>query len=204
MQLRVKKGSTRRKPLEATAGCRHNAVTFTAMRRRNMLEIINHTPRWVFGLFIALVLLGMQQTRTRTVTMTRMTLLPLAMLALSFWGVWNAFDGSAVGVACWLGAMLGAALFAQRFDFSSNVRFLPDTRSFIMPGSWLPLVLMMAIFFTKYAVGASLAQHGELRGLASFVAMASLAYGFWSGIFIGRMAQILARHGRPSIQKQPA
>ena len=168
-----------------------------------MLEIIGHIPSWVFALFLGLVVLGVQQTRARTVTLARMTILPLAMLALSFWGVWNTFAGSALGVACWLGAMLAAALLAQRFDFSRDVRFLPDTRSFIMPGSWLPMALMMAIFFTKFAVGISLAQHGELRNLAPFVAMASLAYGFWSGIFIGRMTQILARHGRAALQKLP-
>jgi len=166
-----------------------------------MFEIINHTPRWVFALFLGLVFLGLQQTRARTVTLARMTILPLAMLALSFWSAWSTFDGSALGVACWLGAVLGAALLAQHIDFSRDVRFLPDTQSFIMPGSWLPLVLMMAIFFTRYAVGASLAQHGELRSLASFIAMACMAYGIWSGVFFGRMAQILARHGRPALQK---
>jgi hypothetical protein len=161
-----------------------------------MQEILAHTPRWVFVLLIILVGVGLQQTRTRSVTLQRLTLLPLTMLGLSFYGVWITFNGSALGVACWLGAALVTALLCQRLDFAGGVHYAPDLRRFVMPGSWLPLVLMMGIFFTKYGVGIMLAQHSELREVDSFVAIVSLVYGFWSGVFFGRTAQILAVHGR--------
>ncbi len=164
-----------------------------------MQEIIAHTPRWVFVLFIGLVFLGMQQTKVRSVTLQRLTLLPLAMLALSFYGVWNTFNGSALGAACWLVAALATALASQRVNFARGVRYIADTRSFIMPGSWLPLALMMGIFFTKYGVGIMLAQHGELRDADSCIAIVSLVYGFWSGMFFGRTAQIVAVHGRQAL-----
>ena len=79
------------------------------------------------------------------------------------------------------------------------MRYIADTRSFIMPGSWLPLALMMGIFFTKYGVGIMLAQHGELRDADSCIAIVSLVYGFWSGMFFGRTAQIVAVHGRQAL-----
>jgi len=164
-----------------------------------MQEIIAHTPIWVFGLFIGLVVLGMQQTKVRSVSLQRLTLLPLAMLALSFYGAWSTFNGSAVSIACWLVAALLTALASQRINFARGVRYSADMRSFIMPGSWLPLVLMMGIFFTKYAVGIMLARHGELRDADTFVAIVSLAYGFWSGMFFGRTAQIVAVHGRQAL-----
>lgn len=164
-----------------------------------MQEILAHTPRWVFGLFIALVVFGMQQTKTRTVTLQRLTLLPLAMLGLSFYGVWSTFNGSVVGVTCWLLAALATAFTSQRIDFARGVRYAPDLRQFVMPGSWLPLALMMGIFFTKYGVGIALAQHGDLRADDSFVAIVSLVYGFWSGMFFGRTARIVAVHGRQAL-----
>ncbi|HEY8024082.1 MAG TPA: DUF6622 family protein [Burkholderiaceae bacterium] len=164
-----------------------------------MSEIIAHTPRWVFILFVGLVFLGLQQSRTRTVTFKSLTLLPLAMAALSLYSIWSTFNGSTLGLACGVGAMLGTAVLSQRFDFARGVRYLAQTHSFILPGSWLPLALMMAIFVTKYGVGIALAQHGELRDATSFIAIVGAVYGFWSGIFVGRMAQILARHGRPAM-----
>jgi hypothetical protein len=164
-----------------------------------MQEIIAHTPTWVFGLFIALVVFGMQQTKARNVTLQRLALMPLAMLGLSFYGVWTTFNGSALGVACWLAAALVTALVNQRVDFARGVRYTADLRLFVMPGSWLPLALMMGIFFTKYGVGIALAQHGDLRAVDSFIAIISLVYGFWSGMFFGRTAQILAVHGRQAL-----
>ena len=161
-----------------------------------MQEILAHTPTWVFGLFIGLVALGMQQTRERVASLQRMALLPLAMLGLSFYGVWGTFNGSALGAACWLGAVLSVALVCLRFDFARGVHYVAETRSFVMPGSWLPLALMMGIFFTKYGVGIALARHGGLREVDGFVAAVSLVYGFWSGMFFGRAMQIFMTQGR--------
>ena len=164
-----------------------------------MQEIIAHTPRWVFGLFIALVYLGLQQSKVRTVTITRLTLLPLAMLGLSFSGVWNTFNGASLGITFWLAAMVATALLAQWIAFDKGVRYLPETRSFILPGSWLPLALMMAIFFTKYAVGIVLSQRAELAAMPAFVIVVSLAYGFFSGAFFGRTLKIMVSHGRQAL-----
>ncbi|MBV8635678.1 MAG: hypothetical protein JO002_14385 [Burkholderiaceae bacterium] len=161
-----------------------------------MQEILAHTPLWVFALFIVLVALGLQQTRSRNVTLQRLLLLPLAMLALSFYGVWGTFNGSTPAVAWWLGAALATALASRRLPFARGVAYLPEQRRFLIPGSWLPLALMMGIFFTKYGVGIMLAQHGDLRTMDSFVVVVSLVYGMWSGIFFGRAAQIAAVHGR--------
>jgi hypothetical protein len=164
-----------------------------------MQEIIAHTPRWVFVLFIVLLALGLQQTRGRNVSLLRLILLPLAMLGLSFYGVWGTFGGSTLSVACWLGAALTVALACQGIAFARGARYVAETRSIVMPGSWLPLVLMMGIFFTKYGVGIALAQHGELREAGAFVVSISLVYGFWSGIFFGRALQIVSSQGRQAL-----
>lgn len=201
---RSTKSLFRRKAVDAVANDRDNGFTFTATWRRNMSEILAHTPRWVFILFVGLVFLGLQQSKTRTVTFKRLMLLPLAMAALSLYSIWSTFNGSTLGLACGVVAMLGTAALSQRFDFAKGVRYLAQTHSFILPGSWLPLALMMAIFVTKYGVGIALAQHGQWRDVAPLIAAVGAVYGFWSGIFVGRMAQILARHGRPVMLKAAA
>lgn len=51
-----------------------------------MLEpIVRNTPPWVWGLLAALLALGLSQLRSRNVSLTRITLLPLAMTGLSLW-----------------------------------------------------------------------------------------------------------------------
>src|SRR5439155_15157054 len=55
-----------------------------------LLQIVQHTPVWVWGLLAGLVALGVSQARDREVSLARITILPLVMLALSFSGVVSA------------------------------------------------------------------------------------------------------------------
>ncbi len=52
-----------------------------------ILGILEHTPVWVWGVFVAILLLGLQQTRTRDVSIARATILPVVMILLSLSGV---------------------------------------------------------------------------------------------------------------------
>ncbi|HSY29515.1 MAG TPA: DUF6622 family protein [Burkholderiaceae bacterium] len=164
-----------------------------------IIEILSHTPLWVFALLFGLIYLGFQQSKTRSVTMKRLVILPIAMLGLSFSGVWTTFGSGTLALACWTGAMVAGAALAQLLGSARNVSYSAETQTFKLPGSWLPLFLMMAIFFTKYAVGFSLAQNPGLLAVSSFVGVASAVYGFWSGIFFGRMINILNVHGKQAL-----
>ena len=52
-----------------------------------MEEILKHTPIWVFFILIALLYLGYIQSKTRTVTIRRAIVIPIAMTALSL--IWH-------------------------------------------------------------------------------------------------------------------
>jgi hypothetical protein len=164
-----------------------------------IIEILSHTPRWIFALFFGLIYLGFQQSKARSVTVKRLVILPLAMLGLSFSGVWTTFGAGTLALACWTGAIVAGVALAIFLGGARHVSYSSETHTFKLPGSWLPLFLMMAIFFTKYAVGISLAQNPGLLEIPEFVGVASAIYGFWSGIFFGRMVNILNVHGRQAL-----
>jgi hypothetical protein len=63
-------------------------------------------------------------------------------------------------------------------------------REFNVPGSWLPMGLMMAMFCAKYVSGVSLALHPELRQQSGFVLCFAAFYGVMSGIFLGRTVRL--------------
>lgn len=52
-----------------------------------IVTTLQHTPTWVFGLFVALVALGLSMSFPRTVSLRRSLMLPLALLGLSLLGV---------------------------------------------------------------------------------------------------------------------
>lgn len=148
-----------------------------------LIEILRRTPPWVFVLFFVLLGLGLLQSRSRTVSLPRAMALPLAMILLSAYGVFSVFPGSLMGISAWLAAVLAAVFLNGFLAYPRGVLFEPATRSLSIPGSWVPLILMMTVYFTKYGVGVALARNPSLSSVQWFVASVSLAYGFLSGLF---------------------
>jgi hypothetical protein len=72
----------------------------------------------------------------------------------------------------------------------SAAQFDTATRSYRLPGSWLPLLLMVGIFFVRYTVAVRLALHPSLVMDTSFVLPVATLYGAVGGIFLGRAARL--------------
>ena len=135
-----------------------------------MVEILKHTPYWVFVLFFALLALGYSLTRTRSVRRRRMFAIALAMVALSLYGVLSAFGRDGAALTCWTAGVALAAWLATRLAVGAGIEYSPATQMFSVPGSWLPLALMMTIFFTKYGVAVAQARHLPLAQARLFSA----------------------------------
>lgn len=161
-----------------------------------LLAIVRHTPGWVWAVLAALVVVGSVQLFPRRVSPQRAAALPLAMLALSLSGVLSAF-GTAVALAGWAAGVLAAGAIALSLGAPQGARWSDVERCFRLPGSVLPLALMLGIFCTRFTIGVQLAQHPDLARAAGFAGSASLLYGAFSGLFAGR-AIALRRLARPA------
>nr|WP_162577439.1 DUF6622 family protein [Variovorax sp. PBL-H6] len=155
-----------------------------------LTQILSHTPRWVFLLFALLVWLGLKQLFASSVSLVRVTLLPVAMVGLSFYGMLSAFGDSPVALLGWAGAVTVLLLTVQRWPLPAATRYDAATRTFHLPGTAAPLALMMGIFFTKYAVGVLLAMHPEVAHHTGFALGIGTLYGAFSGIFAARALRL--------------
>ena len=151
-----------------------------------MQTILSNIPAYVYAIFVALLAMGIGQSRPRTVALRRTVVLPLAMTGLSAYGVIGAFGPAAVLLLAWAGGVAAAVLPMARRLPPAEVIYDAASRSFALPGSWAPLALMMAIFMLKFAVGMSLGLQPSLHQSAGFAFAASAAYGLCSGVFLGR------------------
>ena len=155
--------------------------------------VIKNTPLWVWGLLAALLALGLSQARGRRVGLMRMALLPLVMVGLSVWGMVAAFGHSPlfgyVLLAWASGAALMLALLASQAS-PAGTRYDAASRSFQVPGSWVPLALILGIFLTKYIVGVDLAMQASLANDGQYTLIIGALYGLFSGIFAGRAARM--------------
>ncbi len=154
------------------------------------MQILTNTPKWVFALFVALVWLGLKQMLPRRVSLNRITIMPLAMTCLSLYGVTSAFGDTPQALLTWLaGATLAFTLNFQLRNWT-QIQYDATRRSFQLPGSAVPLALFMGIFFTKYAVGVSIAMQPALAHNGGFALAIGLLYGAFSGVFLARATQL--------------
>lgn len=169
-----------------------------------IVDIVRSTPAWVGALLAALLWLGWTATRERQVHLARMVLMPLAMLALALWGVESAFAASGrLGALLVVWALGYGALLAlgPRLPVPAGTRYDAARRSFRVPGSWVPMLLIAAVFLMKYLIGVQLAVGPELAQHAGFAYTVAAVYGLLSGLFGARTLRLvrLMRPLRPAL-----
>lgn len=156
--------------------------------------ILRGTPAWVWLLLAFLLALGFVSARTRRIAPARVAILPLAMGALALWGTASAFAASGwlpqllllwllcAGVVLWLG---------RHWRAPRGTRFDPERQRLTLPGSWVPMLLILAVFLMKYGIGVQLAMAPQLARHGGFAIVVTLLYAALSGLFAARTRAVL-------------
>ena len=159
-----------------------------------VIDIVRRTPPWVGGLLAGLLYLGLSAVRDRDVHIARLLLMPVAMGGLALWGVQSAF--SATGqlpalLALWAAGWAVVVLVGTRLAPPAGTRWNAAARSFHLPGSWVPMGLILAVFLMKYAIGVQLAMQPALAHASGFAFVVTALYGLLSGLFAARTLRVL-------------
>jgi cobalamin synthase len=160
---------------------------------RAAITIVQQTPTWVWGLLAGLLLLGTVQMRTRNVRPLRTVMLPLGLAVFSLAGLGRDLSATAwvvPALAVWLLVASAVLLATWRNSPPDGTRFEPTTQRIHLPGSTIPLWIILAIFLLKYAVGVELALQPTLREEAGFALGLAAAYGGLSGLLATRSAAL--------------
>ncbi len=156
-----------------------------------MIEIIKHTPIWVFVLFIALLYLGYSQSKDRQVNANRIFILPVAMILLSLYGILSAFGTMVMSYIVWFLAGSISLLLGLKIFSLKRIEYNPLEKVFHIPGSWIPMLLILVIFFIKYFVGVVVAKELPMIHQIEFILCISILYGCISGLFLSRSIIVL-------------
>jgi len=161
---------------------------------RALVHIVERTPGWVGILLLALLALGVSQMFRRRASLTRVCLMPAAMLGLSIYGMVSAFGPEQLGGALtlWLLSALSSTGLALwwRATPPLGARFDAAARSFDLPGSAVPMALILGIFIIKYIVGVELAMQSALAHDRAFALAVATLYGALSGLFAARTLRL--------------
>jgi len=163
-----------------------------AGRAAMIIDILTHTPLWVWGILAALVVLGLKQTRDRQLSPVRLTVLPLIFIGLSLSGLLRIAAGLPLAIGTWACGFACVALLLRQALAVPRARWSAATQTVHVPGSWLPLVLIVGLFLMKYGVGVTLAIHPEQGVDPMFNGACEFVYGLFAGLFWFRSRSLRA------------
>ena len=160
-----------------------------------LASIVRNTPFWVWSLLTALIALGSSQLFARRASPLRVCIMPVAMAALAIYGLVTAFADTHQGFStatAWLVATVSSTALALwlRPAAPAGSRFDALSQTFELPGSVVPLLMILGIFLTQYIVGVELAlQPSQAQDPSFALAVASL-YGVFNGLFAARLIRM--------------
>ncbi|WP_306395510.1 DUF6622 family protein [Telluria beijingensis] len=159
------------------------------------IQILSHTPLYVWAILAFLVWRGVVEMREREIALSRMAVLPLVMLVLSLHDIALKLGLGPASLGAWFAGCLIMVAPAWKLG-STRIAAVTAPGHVLVRGSVLPLLVMMAIFGTKYATSVMLAlQPAAVQQVK--LAICGL-YGVFSGWFIGRLLRVAVDCSRSS------
>lgn len=156
------------------------------------VQIVLATPFYVWGILVALFAVGLMQARDRTAPRAAIVLPGLIAAACSIYAVRANFPDPAAATGAWF-VGFGVAVLVQRlaFDPPAGVTFDPAARRYRLPGSPVPMMLLMALFAINYAAGVERILDPSLAARPEFVQGIPALLGAVSGLLFGRVVRLL-------------
>lgn len=158
-----------------------------------MLQIITKTPIYVWPLFVVLLLGGLKARKTSVMPLAVLLLIPSLFLSWSLFSFFGKYAADPLAILFWV-VCLGAG-FAIGFSHmqSLKLQFDKKKKKVQMPGSWIPLMLSMSIFTSKFSIGMMSSMMPHLNGSLLFLGL-ELFSAVILGIFAGRGISCLLRY----------
>jgi pimeloyl-ACP methyl ester carboxylesterase len=155
------------------------------------IDIVLHTPLWVWPLLALVLWLGWWARRPRTVRPLRLAVLPLVGLGVTISGaLQSVMPGLTMGG--WLVGLLLSLPIGHAIGWRREVVRQEDGRVRIA-GGWFVLVFAVSIFGARYALGVTFGVWPELARQLIWVAGAGLVGGVIAGMGLGWLSGLLWR-----------
>jgi hypothetical protein len=154
-------------------------------------DALTHTPWWVYLLFFYLLKIGYDATKSQIVSFKKLYILPLVFLALSINTLLTSFQISPTTLLVYLLSLLSGSGIGWLLVRNSDLKFDHKNGLVRVPGTWVTLILIMMIFFTKYFFSYSLSVDPTLAEDTNFEFLMLSVSGVCTGLFVGRLGGYL-------------
>jgi hypothetical protein len=154
---------------------------------KKLLGALIGAPWWAYILLIYLLWIGFQATKPRAIWLPKLFIGPVIFIGLFLVNIFRTYgaDPTALGlylVAILVGITIGWLLVRHTIVVADKAK-----NSINLPGSYVPLMLFLAIFVFKYCEGYISAVHPELSQTpVNWLVFKVIAPGIIAGLMLGR------------------
>ena len=160
-----------------------------ALNEISALDIVTHTPPWVWPLLAYTLYSGWSMTRDRTVASWRVFIMPAIVAAFAVVNLVTGGKTAAELAGFAAGTVLGA-LAGLAIPRAHPARWLDNGRLALV-GDWLPLFLLIGIFSVKYAQGVALVLAPALSDNPLFTFGGTAAPALFAALMVVRVMRAL-------------
>jgi hypothetical protein len=168
-----------------------------------ILEVLSHTPIWVWALLAFLISRGVVAMRPRVVSPARVLIVPVVFFIWGLTSLIGAGDAVALKLGLFVvGLLAGLAAGWALAAAMPAPRLARETGMLAMPGSPIPLTLIVVAFASKYVGAVALAIVADPALRAEIAALLAAVGGLFAGLFwgrtLGQFAAALRADGEPA------
>ncbi|MBS3904035.1 MAG: hypothetical protein KGZ39_01760 [Simkania sp.] len=161
----------------------------------HLWQVLSGAPWWVYVLFIYLVNIGIKSTQPRTISITRVALLPLVFVV---WSVYTLYGKVILGfsslILLWIVFLALGTYLGIKEVHSWHIHKDRHKQSITIPGNYSTLVLILLIFVLKFFWGYFYATHTNIPYWMYF--LDTLTSSLATGFFVGRSCFFLKSYYR--------
>jgi hypothetical protein len=155
------------------------------------IQILTHTPWWVYALFVFLVSRGIRACRPADVTLYQLALVPALLTGWGLTDLARRYGSAPAAFAPWLlalavGIVAGAAILRAVPIRDDRARGIIHR-----PADFTVLPLILLAFGIKYTFAVMAAISPELLQETGFRLADVAISGFFAGIFTGKFARYM-------------
>ena len=154
-------------------------------KEKFMLQILNEIPFFVWPLLAFLIMGGIKASKGGSVPLVQLIAFPAVFFVWALSSFFDFYGTQLLAILLWIFCLAGGFFLGYSHIQKLKLSFDKQKRSVEMPGSWLPLVLSLAVFSAKFAVGIMREVLPELNGSLLFLSLELFAAGVL-GVFAGR------------------
>jgi hypothetical protein len=156
-----------------------------------MLEIIDNIPTFVWPLFFILLLGGLKAKKTAAVPLVVLLIIPAAFFIWSLFSFFCNHGSDLLPALFWILSLSLGFYIGYSHMQSVELCFNKQKKQVEIPGSWIPLILSMSIFASKFSAGMMEAMHPNALILILALELFSTVI---LGIFVGRGINCFLRY----------